>query len=212
MVIMMLKVSGFLVARLPNMNYDPQGRGAYLSFPPCVNETCYGGIDRMQWFDIDEEFYSYNLPVNINQKRQLILDQNTDFSGINLCQDLYMAVDLLNYSNRLKAINELLVIQSSKLNQIKGDIELDDSLVTWLGFDVIAIGYFSLLREGLFAKPFYFKGWHKQLNDYGLFSSEKIGYEYKKEYEIIAQSNFVETIPSYNLYGIDCVRIGRVLV
>lgn len=194
------------------MNYDPSGRGAYSQFPPCINEICYGGIDRMEWFDIDEEFHKRDLPSAMEQKRQFILDQNNDFSGINVCHDLDTAIELLNYSNRLGVINELIVIQSSMLDQIKGTIELDDSLITWLGFDVVAIGYFSLLREGLFAHSSYFKEWHKLLNNHGLFSSEKIGYEYEKAYEIASQNDIVEEIPSHNLYGIDCIRIGHIFV
>ena len=59
-----------------------KGRGAYFSNVPILNGICYGGIDRMEWFDIDEDYYAKRLPEDFLKLRKKIRDENKDFTGI----------------------------------------------------------------------------------------------------------------------------------
>ncbi|HAF16533.1 MAG TPA: hypothetical protein DCK93_13015 [Blastocatellia bacterium] len=206
----LIRVNGFLVVRLPHLNRDQAGRGVYPAQPPVLGTIHYGGIDRMPWFDIDEELYAGVLPANIGQARQLIEeDNNDDFTGIKLCKDLDTAFTLLEYSNRLEAANEVIVIRSEKLTQIKGAIDFDMSKVSWIGYDVVVLGDLSLLREGLFTLPASFPRWEERLNESGLFSSRALFDEYVAAYKAVSVKGAIEQLPDDTAYGIDMVEIGR---
>ena len=207
----LIRVNGFLVVRLPHLNRDQAGRGVYPAQPPVLGTIHYGGIDRMPWFDIDEDLYAGVLPANIRQARQLIEEgNNDDFTGIKLCKDLDTALALLKHSNRLEAANELIVIRSEKLTEIKGAIDFDMSKVSWIGYDVLILGDFSLLREGLFTLPSSFPGWEELLNQSGLFSSRALFDEYVRAYKVASLKGAIEQLPDTTVYGIDMVEIGKV--
>src|SRR5205809_13260 len=95
------RVNGFMVVRVPHLNRDLEGRGAFPETAPCLAETCYGGIDRMPWFEIDELWYKGVLPEDIAQVRDLIQKANADFSDIYLCGDLELSITLLEYSKSI---------------------------------------------------------------------------------------------------------------
>lgn len=78
--------NGFLVVRLPSDNRDSNGLYSLPTQPPQMDHIFYGGIDRMPWSDIDEAFYNGSLPPTFKQLRQAIKDDNSDFSGMNLCK------------------------------------------------------------------------------------------------------------------------------
>lgn len=189
-------VSGFLVVRLPALNRDPAGR--YPAFPahaPCLGHLCYGGVDRMPWFEIDEEFYSGTLPEAIKRLRARVREGNPDFSGISVCKDLLVARTLLEYSNRHGQSNELVAIRSARLAEIKGTILFDKSHAMWLGYDVVSLGHWSLLSGGLFMSPTAFPGWESRVNGAGLFSSPTLSDEYARAYEIATARGAVEDPP-----------------
>lgn len=56
-----------MVVRQPFFNRDPAGRGAYSPIVPMFQGIPYGGIDRMAWFDIEEDFYNKTLPPDASQ-------------------------------------------------------------------------------------------------------------------------------------------------
>lgn len=202
-------MNGFLVVRLPDMTRDPAGRGVFPAQAPCLDTICYGGIDRMPWFDIDEAFYRGTLPDHLKKARKLIKENNADFSGIELCREFDTGRMLLDYSNRLQPINELIVVRSEKLGEIKGTIDFDASNVTWIGHDIVSLGHWSLLREGLFASPSAFSEWKKDLNNFGLLSSSIFTAEYAQAYQTASLKGYVEELPE-NVYGIDAIEIGRI--
>ena len=115
----------------------------------------------------------------------------------------------MNHSNRLQAANELIAIRSEKLTEIKGAIDFDMSTVSWIGYDVLILGDFSLLREGLFTLPSSFPGWEERLNESGLFSSRALVDEYIRAYEAASLKGAIEQLPADTAYGIDMVEVGR---
>ena len=54
----------------------------------------------MAWFDLDEDYYTKNLPADLLKVRRLLFDNNRDFTGIELCHDLQSAEKVLEWSNR----------------------------------------------------------------------------------------------------------------
>jgi hypothetical protein len=209
MIIQENRINGFLVVRLPEKNRDPAGRGVYSSTPPCINGICYSGIDRMAWFDVDEDIFDNTLPPDIQRTRMLIEEASYDFTGIELCTDLTDALTLLCYSNRLSVKNELIAIYSEQLDGIKGHFEYTQTSITWLGYDTVSVGWWSLLREGLFVVPTAFPGWKDLLNRDGLFSSQDLTMRYAQAYEEQVQKGAVEELPD-RMYEIEGIAIGRV--
>lgn len=207
----MTKASGFLVVRLPEMNKDfLGGRGAYSAYAPKVDDIYYGGIARMFWFDVSEDYYLKSIPVEIEQAYISIENSNIEVRalGIKLCRDLETAIMLLNYSNKSKPVNELIVVRSEKLSEIKGTIDFDTSKVSWIGYDAVDLGGFTLLEHGLFTAPAYFIEWKDLLNKFGLFSSSEMAWEYAEVYLDAAAKGIVEPVgPNYEF---DAIEVGKV--
>ena len=209
------RVSGFIVVRKAPLNRDHQGRGAFSDIAPCLRELCYAGIDRMPWFELDELFYQGLLPENMQEKCKKIQESNRDLPSIRICNDLYASIELLNYSNSLNAENELIAIRSEKLSIFKGTVEFDRSLAEWLGYDVVALAEWSLLKEGLYSVPLAFPGWVEQLNENGLISSKDKALEFGTTYLDVSRRGEVEELSDelFTLgFGIDAIEIGRVLL
>jgi hypothetical protein len=211
------QVNGFMVVRKPALNCDPTGRGAFATKAPCLDAICYGGIDRMPWFDIDEPLYLNALPEPILRARQLIRRGNDDLSGVEVCADLDTAMLLLRYSNRSSNANELIAIRSDALTRFKGEVGLDSSQVEWLGYDVVALGQQSLLHDGLFAVPAAFPAWQQRLNSFGLLPASDLVEPYIGAYREAATTGQVEDIADIAGelaglgYTVAAIQIGRVL-
>jgi hypothetical protein len=203
--------NGFLVVRLPELNFDAEGRGAFGKRAPKLGATYYGGIFRMPWFDLDEDYYSGKLPADLAEVRKALTKRNADFTGIEVCGAREASEQILNYCNREIRRNELIVIESQVLGEIKGLKISQDVAIEWLGFDVVSLGHWSLLENGLFVAPSYFARWHGELNQAGLFDTAAYSEDFAVDYKTAAAKGGVEELPP-DVYGIEAVRIGRVAV
>ena len=203
------KISGFLVVRKAGMDQDSEGRAFYGAQPSCLGALCYGGIDRMPWFDLDEEFYAGTLPERVALLRKTLDLSNDDLTGIRLCKDWATARALLEFDERARLVNEIVCLRSEKLAAIKGAAGSDVPAVRWVGYDLVSLGNWSLLREGLFRAPVSFPGWEQALNESGLLPSPESADEYLRLYEAAARAGRVEELPG-SLYGFDVIEVGRV--
>jgi len=201
--------NGFLVVRLPQFNFDAQGRGAFRSEPPKLGKIYYGGVFRMPWFDLDEDYYGGKLPTALASTRQKIKELNRDFSGIDVCDNYEDAGAILEYSNRQSSRNEIIVVRSEKIKEIKGNTLYVDGEIEWLGVDLVALGAWSLLENGLFPSPSYFSRWTRNLNSNGLLIESTDFGGVVQDYLVAASKGGAEEFPS-QLYGMDPVEIGRV--
>jgi len=204
------QVSGLLVVRWIGADKDSDGHSYYPKEAACLGSLCYGGIDRMPWFELDEAFYRGTLPGDISRLRASLTEANEDLTGIRLCQDLRTALALLEYSNRSETKNELIALRSDKLARVKGAMKLDNSLCTWLGYDVVSLGNWSLLRDGLFRSPASFPGWEKMINESGLLIDPELSESIIELYEAASRAGQVEELPG-SLYGIDVIEVGKVM-
>jgi len=209
---MTINSSGFLVVRSPEKNRDVQKRGAFSAEAPHLGPVYYSGIDRMPWFDIEEDFYKGGLPDDLVPLLRRITS-SSDFSGINLCTDLTIARDLLNYSNRRTVDNELIVVRAKKLAALKGIVEIDETQIRWIGYDLVCLGGASLLRDGVFSVPTAFPGWQGSLNQDGLLPSSSVTAAYLQAYKTAMAEGVVEELPEELpnfVYAVDAIEIGRV--
>jgi hypothetical protein len=201
---------GYLVVRLPKDNLDEQGRGSFTSSPPCIGSVCYGGLDRMPWFDVEEDHFAGKLPAELEQILHRIKDSIKDFTGIALCTQLPIAIELLDYSNKDRKRNEIIAVGSEKLAAINGSLTEPVPPIEWLGFDIVSVGNWSLLREGLFVRPEEFQDALSGLTQDGLFSDAASASAYAQKYLAAAARGHVEELPD-SVYGIEPIRIGRIL-
>lgn len=200
---------GYLVVRLPQCNFDPQGRGIFRSAPPKLGPIHYGGVFRMPWFDLEEDHYhGAKLPPELARIRRQIKAQNQDFSGIEVCTRYDDAKSVLAYSNRQAVRNEVIAVRSEQLGAIKAEVLTAPPEIAWVGFDFVAIGYWSLLENGLFAAPSYFARWVGQLNENGLFDDPSDLPAFFHDYQVAASKGGTEDLPSTE-FGVDAIQIGR---
>lgn len=205
-----LRVSGFLVVRKIGMDKDPERRAYYSAQASCLGALCYGGIDRMAWFDLDEEFYQGALPEGVARLRKALDQSNDDLTGLRLCKDLSVTRSLLEFNEHSRQVNEIIAVRSDKLAGIKGVVDFDESEGLRLGYDIVSLGNWSLVREGLFRSPASFPEWENIVNEFGLLRSPAAADEYTRAYEAAALAGQVEELPG-SLYGLDVIEVERVL-
>jgi hypothetical protein len=199
-------ICGFLVVRRPEENFDADGRGAFTSNPPRMFNYFYGGIDRMAWFDAEEDCFTDAAPPSICKLLRQIRQDNANFTGIDLCRDYTVATALLEYSNRLEQRNEIIAVYSDALMNIQGLLApFATPRLVPLGYDVVAIGGWSLLRDGLFVAPSYFERWLPSLTPHGLLDQVDVA-EFLHAYGTAAESGAVEPL-DLSFVTIDAVQL-----
>lgn len=197
---------GFMVVRRPEMNFDQQGRGAYPAVPPRISTTYYGGLDRMPWFDIDEDYYSETLPLEIRVEYDRLCETNRDLTGVRVCRDLDVALAMLKHSNSLELRNEIIAVHSGTLSTIKGAFVSKNVALRFRGYDPVDLGHWSLLREGVFAAPESLRAWPDRIQVSGLLSSVAESDRYVRDYKAAAEKGSVEVLAP-EVYGIDAIEV-----
>jgi hypothetical protein len=127
-------------------------------------------MDRMQWYDIDELYYSEHPSEAIRQFATQLRQLNDDLTGIKLVQDLSLLRQAIRLLGDKVGINEVIAIHSTALAGFKGQVTTDLPL-SWLGYDIFSIGEFSLLRDGVYDSTGFPTEWRRKLNAKGLFDS-----------------------------------------
>jgi hypothetical protein len=206
-----MRVCGFVILRKPIFNYDEGGRGAFSSRAPHIGDMYYAGIDRMPWFELHEDYYKGTLPNELISLRQELLHSSRDFSDFKLIQDVSKAIQLLEYSNKDKQINELTAVFSDIMEKSKGTIDYVID-IDWIGVDIYCHGYGSLIREGIFANPCLFSEYLGNLNRDGLFDLDSGRIDsYVHTYIELAPANNLEPIDEAKEY-LDRIVLGRMQV
>lgn len=201
-------ISGFMVVRTPSENYDAEGRGIFSPKVSVVDNLCYGGVDRMPWFEIDEDYYSNNLSKKFIRIRNEMKQLRYHESDFRLIADKKIALDMLNYSNKKKEINELIVIKSEINEKYSKFFSIDDE-INWLGIDVYCHSYCAVLRQGYFDHPELFSQFSKDINQNGLLNiDDNLIDSYIKFYINHEQDNL--EIISGSLDRLDKVMIGKI--
>lgn len=199
---------GFVVVRLAGMQDDSNLAESPIKPIRRIGNVLYSGVDRCRWCDVEDDYFRKMLPVHLRVQLESIRKLNDDASGINVCRDYRTALELLNYSNRSIERDELIVVSSNLLQGLKGTANEKVS-VKWLGWDVFAMGEWSLLSEGVFLKPQLFPGWELKINEYGLLPDETGSMQLGSEYHVLSHRGLLEELGSN--CKIEAVRVGRVL-
>lgn len=186
---------GFVVVRKPEHNFDPSGRGAYSSTPPCVNDAFYCGIDRMPWFDIEEDLYSGAIDPSARERYLALRSMNDASSAIMTVGSLADAEFFLEYSNKRASANEIVAVFSTDLAKLKGSQHWPTLEGSWLGFDVLLLGHFSLIREGYYRCPQAFSSVANKIGAAGLLLDQMDARQYVEVYRAAADEGRIEELP-----------------
>lgn len=198
----MRKICGFVVVRFGKLNF--RGREYSELIPPHVDGIYYGGIERLDWFDIDNERYSGTLPVEY----KLLYEQLDNTSTVSLIKKLDIAKKLLDFSNRKKQLNEIIAIYSKGIEATYGSF-ISEREIHWRGEDVVCwMG--SMLREGIFTKPHLFIEFKNKLNKYGLFDiNSQVSDLYVEHYSNLSAQGHVLEDFSNVMSSLDKIWIGE---
>ncbi|MEB2346704.1 MAG: hypothetical protein OZ948_18430 [Deltaproteobacteria bacterium] len=202
-----IDLCGFLVVRVAPLNFDAEGRGAFPAQPPRVGDVFYAGVDRMAWFDLDEEIISGAAPPSLATVRERVRRACHDLTGLELTRNLGDAIEIAAFCNATTPRCEIIGLWSPRLAEIKS-FSMTTS-ATPLGYDPVSLGHGSLLREGLFARPELFGEFVEQLNADGLFPEMERAMVYVRRYIDLSRAGAVEPLISQP-YGIDLLRVARV--
>lgn len=180
---MSLSISGFMVVRKREENYDGAGRGVFSSRVPARRGRIYAGIDRMPWFDLDELVYAGAADHEAREMREGIRRANTDTTGINVVGDLEAARGALALLGATGLRNEIVGVYSKRLSDLKGEQRVTLSASS-LGIDVVTDSGLSVVRDALFDSEVFGVEWMMRLNENGLFADRVASWEFAEAYAV----------------------------
>jgi hypothetical protein len=200
-------VAGIVIVRLPRLNSLPPIQ----MVTPQIDGCYYAGLDRLRWVDVfDEDFYTGKVAHDVRELARGIHEANHDLTGITVCRDAEVASVLLKHANRRGLANELIVVRSPQLDVIKGTVDINWP-IEWLGYDVMGLGEWSLISNGLFIDPEYYARWVPQINRFGLFDDCSFVEEYIAAYEeAVAKGKSEPLAPLESGFPRIAVELGRV--
>jgi hypothetical protein len=189
-----LNICGYIVVSKPDISYlHPLNKLPTENYK--VGNIYYGGLDRLSWGIIVNDYYDNKLPDNIRTIYSSILDQIEHFIGAReVCNNIENARCLLEYCNHTNKSNELIAVYSKYISTYIGSYEHDISYYTFNGIDLIAFPEFSLLASGFFSQPKLFTKWTKFINNNGLFKPHTPFNDYIAEYLDLASKDMVEPL------------------
>lgn len=205
-------VCGFIVLRKPDQNYDDAHQAPFYlpGTPPCINETCYSGIVRAPWYELEEGDFKGTLSDNLVKLKSELYEINQPYLDIKLFKDIGMAKEVLEYSNSIQNRYEIASVYSDKLADMKESFETNEE-ISWLGYDVFCYGYGSQLLDGIFSKPNEFSDMASLLNENGLIDNTNDAIEaYLAAYNQMSSSLGLESVADLDPSLKDLLRIGRV--
>jgi len=179
------RICGYIVVRKP-----AYAQNDLLKPNLQIGEKVYQGVDRLRWEDLDFAYYDRSLPSSLLPIWQELDQDAADLSGLKLLKDYQRAKEVLRFSGER---SEIIAIWSRELEQIKGALRCDVEL-NYLGVDCFAMGEWSILSSGVYARPEYFPGTIAQLNQNGLLTSDIECNEVFSRYVGLAASEIVEPL------------------
>lgn len=201
-------VAGYTVVRRPEWNFDVAARGGFNRHAPNIDGIYYGGADRMPWFDADEAYWEGILPMELRRMRETA--KSHDFTGLGLVSSIEQARSLLSFCNRNERHNEIISVFSEVLASLSGALMPAPHRLTWLGWDAVLLGSYSLLEEGVFWHPELFGEYRDVVNRHGLLPSVEEAERYVSRYRALNDEGVLEEPLVEQPYPVDLIRIGRI--
>lgn len=193
-------ITGFIIVR--NFLFEENYSGSILN---PIDHIYYQGLNRSMWMDI-EDYFSANSLSHIEVQKKYNLNDNGNF--IKVIRELQFADLLINLNNEIRKKNEIIVISSPYLNKIEKETKIEKP-ITWLGYDIVLLGGWSLLRHGIFEnKMFSLMEKSTTINKFGLFNNLDYTDKFIQEYNHLSSFDLVD--PLIDELPLDFVRIGKI--
>lgn len=195
-------IAGYAIVRNPLFEESYPGGGL---MSPFLN-LYYHGIKRSMWEDVEDYLSTSSLlDKKILEAYEAIKNDDRDGTFIKTVKDLKFAKQLINLDSEIARKNEIIAMSSSYLNQIK-KVE-DKNPVIWLGYDIVLLGGWSLLRHGVFEnKLFSLLEKSTNINKYGLFDNLNYLDGFLTEYKRLSALDKVD--PIIENLRVDFIRVG----
>jgi hypothetical protein len=195
----MNKFCGFVVVRTPKCAKAP-----YHQPNSEINSNYYNGIDRLQWEDLKQRYYSKKLPLSLHELHRQIKLQESELFGIQITRDYQLAERALKLNPEA---SEIIAIYSPELEGRFGVIDGDTYRISLnhIGYDCFSIGEWSLILRGMFARPAEFSLLVNRLNRWGLFENCDDCRLLEVEYLELSRSEIVEPLQDQPKFS--CISI-----
>ncbi len=129
----------------------------------------YRGISSYLWDQIDRRYHEKTLSEDISRQYQSLRRQNSDFTGLLCCPSLEVTRQFQAISDNVNK-DEILALFSPLIRQIKNTSVVFTEVGSFLGYDVVLLGGWSLLAEGVISNPEAFPRTREIINAHGLLS------------------------------------------
>jgi hypothetical protein len=196
-------IVGYIIVRKPQHNEITHGR----SLEP-ISNIYYHGMDRLMWYDLESNLLEGKFPDDLKLKHEQLVASENDLTFTKVLKSFEDSKRFLSTSRNLIERNEIIAINSNALIKIKGGMSVPGDLIEWLGYDVVLLGGWSLIKHGVFENRQLSLVDAKRLNKYGLFDDVDGIDKFLAEYERLALRDKVDPLLSKNII-LDFVNVGR---
>ncbi|WP_223151781.1 hypothetical protein [Chitinophaga qingshengii] len=201
-------ITGYVIVRKPAHIFDDVvGK----SLSPSIEGIYYHGIDRSNWRDVESRFYQSKIPESLLKTYADLDVSELDFTGIKVVKAYHDAVAFLSIDKEMALTNELVVVASDRLNQIKGPGIATPQHITWLGYDIVLLRGWSLIRHAIFENREMSLLETIKLNSFGLLDHVENVDDFLETYDKLGDLDRVDPLPENGVYGIDYLRVGRIM-
>jgi hypothetical protein len=204
----MEKIAGYIVVRKPYFNNEDLLVGKKLTSN--VDGVYYCGIDRLNWVDVDNMYLNNMLKLDQKNVYEKLRSSDNDFLGVRILRSISDAHFFGSLDKEQADKNEIIIVSGNSLNTSKGSMLVDSASVNWLGYDLVLLGGWSLIRHAVFENQQYHLLKVKGINDFGLFDNTNVE-EFIDAYNKLANLNVVDPLFDEYPLGVECIRIGRPL-
>lgn len=199
-------ITGYVITRKPKHDFSDAIIGR--SLLPRIGDRYYHGIDRLNWIDVESLFDRSEIPENLLSIYADLKASELDLTGIKVLKKYDEALAFLSLDKEVELMNEVVLIASSKLTQIKGPGIMTQMTVTWLGYDIVLLGGWSLIRHAIFENRQMDLLEVVKLNSFGLLDSVEHFHDFLRAYNKLADLGKVDPLLENSIYGVDSVRVG----
>ncbi len=199
-------ISGYIIVRKSQYEEAFPGGPALEPF----NGVHYNGVDRSIWADIEAFFMKEQTPqdMRLSKNYQAIKGSGYDASFFKIEKSINTVRALAQINAEIYQTNEILAVSSRYLNQIKHEKKAEGP-ITWLGYDIILLGGWSLVRHGIFENRLdSLIEKSSSLNPFGLFDNTDFLDHFLSEYHHLATIDKVDPLPPELI--LDYVRVGTI--
>jgi hypothetical protein len=170
----------------------------------------YRGVDRGPWETVADAYYAHRLPGALRTVYESIKKGANRAFWWPTCRTLEEAQLLLGYTRDQKAPAQLVCVFSPYLQTDLQRIPLAQDCVSFLGFDVVAVGEWSLLRVLASANADFPSGLTGAINQNGLLEEKHGQLLVEQAYRQMAAEGHVEELARQKQLPIECVAVWEV--